>query len=289
MPHNSAFRPHIPDDGGHAFIVIDTDEAVARDRSLAPQGLMDRAGLASWDDAKDLVARALRPTRLPLLAFPASWPGGIIAAAVERATENATFEDMNVRRITRAEASQLCFPLGAARARTLYARHPKEGNRYLPFADFHKFVFGSKAAELEKLLMSLGATYIRIEHIKGWSKTANGNLTVTRDGVAQGGSVSGSGTTGANVISESRLDGNPSPSIPDGLVWFPDEDAWNSLAYGVLQCGQRLWNYSFEYVDDFSVNASMKAWAEGAGIDIGGSFIKHEKTIWKVVAEFGRL
>lgn len=71
--------------------------------------------------------------------------------------------------IQATEASQLAFPPGHPKAKVLYGAHPIDTDVYYPVASFHRMVFEHKFAEAINLLMHLGATKIRVEHVRGWS------------------------------------------------------------------------------------------------------------------------
>ncbi len=53
-----------------------------------------------------------------------------------------------------------------------------------------------------------------------------------------------------------------------------------------MHYGLRNFSVTVTYEDDFGVNADLKAAAERAGLDLGGTFEDHQATVWRIVGQF---
>jgi hypothetical protein len=94
---------------------------------------------------------------------------GIASIEAYKALRQAWDKGLPIQPISLEEAGQLDFPPGHPRINTVYACHPANPTTYYPLADFHRVAFEGKFAEAMTLLMALGASNIRVEHVTGWS------------------------------------------------------------------------------------------------------------------------
>jgi hypothetical protein len=212
---------------------------------------------------------------------------GIITAKEAYATwQRARTNGVDALPIKMSEAQQFCFPPAHPRVNVLYAAHPIEHNVYYTVASFHRVVFEHKFAEAVNLLMSLGATKIAVEHVSGWDRKFASTLSGSfpnGPGSASAGSNSGSETT---LLFEAALPDNKSRLLPLGLVWYPHEPTWKSIANGRLSHGLNEFSLTVTYKEDFGVHAGLKVNATKAGLDLGGSFEDHVVTSWKLFGTF---
>jgi hypothetical protein len=191
--------------------------------------------------------------------------------------------------ISRSQAASITFPPGHPRDGVLYVGHPAAPNVYYTMADFHRYLFEHKLCEAVDLLMSLGATVIRVEHISGWSRNFSSRLSVPLAGAgdsvdAELGVKSGKSN---HILFEASLSGTSTPSIPDGLVWYPHESTWSSIARGRIKYGLKDFSIGVSYLDDFGINAGLRARVLKSGLDLGGDFEGHESTVWRLEGKFG--
>ncbi|MGE0699916.1 MAG: hypothetical protein AB7O57_12545 [Hyphomicrobiaceae bacterium] len=189
--------------------------------------------------------------------------------------------------IEKSLASTLVFPPGHPRAGTVYVGHPVISARYLTFASFHRTVFEHKFSEAIYLLMSLGATKIKVEHISGWAREFSGTIAAPL-GVAGdlSATASKSAATKNNMLYEAELKGAPQPEIPSDLVWFKFEPTWEAIARGRLDFGLKSFSLAVSYEDDYGVNAGLKNILAKSGLEISGKFVDHEATVWNISGEF---
>jgi len=125
--------------------------------------------------------------------------------------------------VGRREASQLRFPPGHPRDGVLYIGHPGIPSVYYTTAQFHRLTFEHKFAEAIRLLMSLGATELAVEHVSGWSREFSAKLSVPLAPVKAeiGASAGATQGSGSHLLFKAELKGTSNPTIPNNLVWYP--------------------------------------------------------------------
>jgi hypothetical protein len=187
----------------------------------------------------------------------------------------------------------LAFPPGHPRSKVLYVGHPFTAQRYIPLALFHRTLFEQKVIEAIELLAALGATSVEVQQIAGTESSAS-------IGVSLGLPVSGIATDiGAKVGATTRarddtlisatFKPNKPARVPSGLVWYPHEEYWKSMARLRLTGGLESYNLRVDYSDDFGVNARISAQAQGLGFNIGGTFSNLQSTTWVMKGSFAPL
>lgn len=191
---------------------------------------------------------------------------------------------LRVMLITRAEAATLAFPVGHPRDGILYVGHPADPRSYVPMAEFHHTLFEQKVAEAMRLLTSLGATGIEVEHVSGWESTAEvgAPLPKSRRKPRQP-----RADAGRRVIARLSLQPSRPPELPGGLVWLAHEPMWQEVARARLESGLESFAIDVRYTDDFGVDDDLKAAVRRAGIGLGGRFARPEVTVWHLRGAFG--
>ena len=158
---------------------------------------------------------------------------------------------------------------------------------YYPAADFHRFTFEHKFSEAIDLLIHLGATKLRVERVRGWSREYAGSFRASGPtGESVGMEVGAKSRSRNELLFEANLPGTHAPVLPDTLVWYPHEPTWQSIANGRLKFGLQNFSLNVSYDDDFGVHAGLKASVRKTGLDLGGSFEDHEATLWEINGEF---
>jgi uncharacterized membrane protein len=218
--------------------------------------------------------------------------GSIITSAVVGVTEavialaKARQNGLNILQVSRTEAATLTFPPGHPREGTLYVAHPAANGVYFTVASFHRLAFEHKFSEAVHLLMSLGATEIRVEHVRGWSREFAANLSAPIPEAASSAELSGKESSTSSLLYEAHLSGNTRPRLPETLVWYPHEPTWQLIAKGRIEHGLEEFSLAVNYEDDFGINAGLKVTATKAGLELGGSFEDHWATTWKIRGKF---
>jgi hypothetical protein len=191
--------------------------------------------------------------------------------------------------VGRTEAQSLTLPPGHPRDRVVYIGHPIVPTTYYPAAAFHRFAFEDKFAEAIRLLMSLGATSIEVEHVRGWSDEFAADIAVPLPAAGKveiGGRADKQHSKGSSLLFRATLAGSTEPMIPEDLVWYPHEPTWRRVAEGRTRYGMREFELSVRYDDDYGIDARFKLAVQKVGLDLGGKFQEHEATTWKINGSF---
>jgi hypothetical protein len=186
--------------------------------------------------------------------------------------------------ITQCEATRRSFPLGHPQNRMLYVKHPAKPRFYCPAAQFHYMVFEHKFFEAVRLLMSLGVRSLEVEHVSGWAKDMSLRLHVPP--VLTNGEVDARGGRRDRLLFQGKFDGGDDPAVPTDLVWYRNEPGWLQVAEGRLRFGLKEFTMYFSYEDDFGVNVGLQVRARMVGLEIGGSLMRHQATVWKMIGTF---
>ncbi|WP_155625034.1 hypothetical protein [Burkholderia vietnamiensis] len=168
----------------------------------------------------------------------------------------------------------------------LETAHPASKGVYFTVASFHRLSFEHKFSEAIDLLMALGASEIRVEHVRGWSREFAASLSVPIPESTVGFDLSGKQSSVSGLLYEANLRGSTRPQLPESLVWYPHEPTWQSIAKGRINFGLKEFSLAVNYEDDFGINAGLKLTAGKSGLELGGSFEDHRATTWKIHGKF---
>ena len=275
------------------FIMVADDDVVARTRQeLDGQRDKNRGKAVDWTKIALLVAGiAYPPTRIAAFGIAAY-------EAAQRAIETwgRANQSLPIELVSRSEAKEIAFPPGHPQVDVLYIGHPGVANIYCPAAEFHRVVFEHKFSEAIRILMALGATRIEVQHVVGWSREFMGDMAV---GLPQGtasGKVHSGQSQSRTLLLNAELDPSwKKPALPHGLVWYPSEPTWKTVAEGRIEHGLRSYQLSVNYEDDFGVSAEIEAKVTklkstlklGGELRLGGAWKNHQSTIWRLHAKFG--
>lgn len=206
------------------LVVVTADEIVAATRA-AEESAKEARDAPLWTDIANAAINAMRPWAFNFI--------DLTAKAVE-SWANARQRGLNVLQISRSEASRLVFPPGHPRDGVLYIGHPALPHVYYAASSFHRIAFEHKFSEAIDLLMHLGATEIRVEHVRGWSREFAARLSVPLPSAADEltASARAKSADSNNILYEARLRGSDQPALPSTLVWYPHEPTWQSLPKG---------------------------------------------------------
>lgn len=260
------------------LVIVQPDEVAAATRR-AVESPRPQEGATDW--------RAIA-ARIGKVALGFSIYGPIVEITTEaiNAWARARESGLNVLQIGRTEAQALRFPPGHPREQTLYVAHPALPSVYYTTAAFHRMAFEHKFAEAILLLMSLGASKITVEHVRGWSREFSAKISAPLPEIDVAASAGHSAQSGSSLLFEATLNNKHVPSIPSDLVWFSHESTWQAVANGRMQFGLSQFSLTVNYEDDFGVNAGLKVRVQKAGLDLGGTFEDHTATTWKIYGEF---
>jgi hypothetical protein len=212
---------------------------------------------------------------------------GSVAAVINKLV-NAQESGVRILPVGKNAARAIIFPPGHPRDGVVYVGHPAVKTIYYPMAEFHRLCFEHKFCEAIELLMALGATKLRVEHMSGWSKEFSARLSVPLGDPVQMAHLDAHKTSESRhqLLYEASLIGTEHPSVPPHLVWYTHEPTWQSVATGRIKFGLNNFSLIVSYEDDFGINAGLKATVVASGLDAGGRFEDHRSTVWRLVGNF---
>src|ERR1043166_1079572 len=139
-------------------------------------------------------------------------------------------ESIPLLRVGRSEVARVMFPPGHPRARVLYVGHPASPSVYYPMSEFHRVTFEHKFTEAVILLVSLGATRVRVACLQGRALQASLQATLQTCETAIGSDAGIKQESTQSATYEAALRGVDKPSVPKNMVWLPHESTWQMIA-----------------------------------------------------------
>ena len=133
------------------------------------------------------------------------------------------------------------FPITHPKQDHTYICHPYKTDTYLPIEDYDNELLNDRISEFCYLLECLGATSISIENVKGENSDASSHkntqwnagvkVKVTSVGVNGEKDVNARNYSKSTLKIERNQHLNPTqkPFVPEGLVWYPHQVAWQRL------------------------------------------------------------
>lgn len=167
--------------------------------------------------------------------------------------------------------------------------HPIDPVTYIPLGDFHTFLFEHKVAEALRLIRSLGADSVDVVRVEGWDYSAGITLAAPLPGAEQvqvDATAGSERSQGRSVMARMKLKPSGKPSVPNDLVWLPHEPLWQEVVDARLTSGLQSFVLDVKYFDDYGVNARLKALVAKSGFEVGGSFVEHRATLWRLEGNF---
>jgi len=187
--------------------------------------------------------------------------------------------------VPRNETLDIDFPPGHPRGKVVYVGHPTVANLYYPVAQFHRLTLEHKFAESIRLLVSLGASQVEVEHVTGWSRELGIDFTIPLD-VKSGFQAENTSSSTNRLLFKATLNGSKEAHLPEDLTWYQHEPTWQRVADARMKYGLQTFSLDLRYEDDFGVNANFKSVVEMLGFDLGGKFEDHKSTVWRIVGSF---
>jgi hypothetical protein len=260
------------------LIVVAPDEVVAAARKAEEEANTPKKGVDFLAIASSTASSLYGPIGLGLLV--------VSAASALIAWGKARQSGLNITQISQTQAQSLIFPPGHPRDGVLYVAHPALEDVYFTVASFHRLAFEHKFSEAIDLLMNLGASEIKVEHVQGWSREFAAKMASSLPEVRIDLNSAKTQANTSSLLYEAHLSGSAEAKLPDGMVWFPHEPTWQSIAKGRMKFGLKEFSLAVNYEDDFGINAGLKLNAGKTGLDLGGNFEDHQATTWKIHGKF---
>lgn len=151
-------------------------------------------------------------------------------------TENLTLLQMNML------PANVKFPITHPKKDHTYICHPWDSSIYLPIEDYDMELLNDRVNEYCYIMQCLGATHIQIKNRKGESlseqrkRDENYRAKGSYKGIGGEGNFAKSTNSGEEKQSrfsfakEQSFNPTKKPFIPENLLWFPHEVAWQRLA-----------------------------------------------------------
>lgn len=278
------------------FIVVERDEIIATKLKAQEELIREQkekmadehAGEIKHDALKKAVEVALggmkNPGVIGIVAIAVglgAFLADVIVKSIEKQRELS--KRVAVNYISFTQSSELKFPIGHPRENELYVAHPTLVGTYYPMNEFHKKSFEHKFAELNSLLMDLGAKKVSVEYISGWDFNSLSEIEVAKKGK---GKLDVNISKDKKIIYNAEYDNNESRELPKNMAWYYHEPTWQSVGEGRLNHDLQNFNLLLEYNDDFGINAELFAEVAKIGFGEKSTFKKKESTVWKIVGEF---
>jgi hypothetical protein len=230
-----------------------------------------------------------RETEGAVLALAVPIGGAIRAIASRWSQRRSERRDVGVLPITRSEARQLHFPMGHPLDDVVYAGNPAAPSAYFTLADFHRHTFTHKFNEAIALVSALGAQTMTVAAMQGWGRefAANLNLSIPSKLVPGAEGQAGSRSNNSReLFYTAELRGSGDPRLPENLLWYHHEPEWQSFARQRIEHDLREFTLTVRYEEDFSVTADVAAKVSDVGLNAGGTFQRHQSTVWSITATF---
>ncbi len=203
----------------------------------------------------------------------------------QRRTER---RDIAVLPITRSEARRLHLPMGHPLDDVVYVGNPAVPSVYFTLAEFHRQTFAHKFNEAVALVSALGAQTMTVAAVQGWSREFATSLKLTVPLRVAGGE--GQTETRSNSSREiflaAELKGSGDPRLPQDLRWYLHEPEWQSIARQRIEHDLREFTLHVRYEEDFAVTADVASKVSKVGLRAGGTFQRHQSTVWSIAATF---
>jgi hypothetical protein len=82
------------------------------------------------------------------------------------------------------------------------------------------------------------------------------------------------------------LKGSGDPRLPQDLRWYHHEPEWQSFARQRIEHDLREFTLHVRYEEDFTVTADVATKISAVGLHAGGTFQRHQSTVWSITATF---
>lgn len=196
------------------------------------------------DDAKDDLERFNVAYATDFLSFPYN-ERKLLYPCKEYTRLNQDF--VSVLDLESIKNTGINFPIGHPVANQLYVGHPFLPSKYMPFENYELELLEDKVREFCHIMQSLGATEIDIECLNSISNNTESAGSKNANGKVGNRFVSVAGSGGIDYTSKfieeisrslnlhQRFNPKEAPKLPENLVWFEHEPAWQRIYTQRLQ------------------------------------------------------
>jgi len=208
------------------FVVVERDEVIEAKRKAEEKLSCEKDSKKEDLDSKKIstlvesIIRGGFGSIVPTIAATAILVD-LVVKAIEKQKELS--QKINVNYLSFSESCELRFPIGHPRENQVYVGHPTLLGVYYPMNEFHKKVFEHKFAELNMLLMNLGAKKVEVKYVSGWDFETLNQLEAPVKGK---GKVRFKNLKNRKIIYEANYADNNSLKLPEKMAWYHFEPTW---------------------------------------------------------------
>jgi len=258
------------------LVVVRPDDVVlsARHEARKPLAAGDQDAAKDRETERAVLALAL-PIGEAIRSMASRWS--------QRRTERSS---VAVLPITRSEARPLQFTAGHPRDGIVYAGNPAMPSVYFTLAEFHRQTFAHKFEEALRLIAALGARSMSVTARQGWGREFAANLGVRLRPDSGEGRAETRSNSSREFLYTAELKGSGDPRLPPDLRWYHHEPEWQSFARQRIEHDLREFTLQVRYEEDFAVTADVASKMSTVGLSAGGTFQRHQSTVWSIAATF---
>jgi|KBSSwiStaDraftv2_1062776.scaffolds.fasta_scaffold280752_3 hypothetical protein len=188
--------------------------------------------------------------------------------------------------VKRSMCRKVKFPLGHPLNKVVYIKHPYANDLYYPVSDFHEMLMEHKHLEAVRLLESLGASTIKVEHEVGSSGGRSVDAQASLGVFNIKGKIEDNRSSAEKISTARKLSGRHVPRIPKRLVWYDHELQWKQMAADVLAGRVSEYTLTVENSETYGVDASIKTEVLKYGLELGGEFHDCQTAKYTLTATF---
>lgn len=178
------------------------------------------------------------------------------------------------------------FPPNHPNDGVLYACCDRVPAEYVPFAQYHRYMYELKMSAFQEMCSNLGAKKCSVIREEMVSSKGSAGVGGAKAGVSgkMSGSYERSSSQDARILFTM-----PKPTAPlceTKTSWKVGEPTWVRMEKTRLERGLDTAEVEFSYTDEMGVTAEVAAKIQGIGLNLGGKFEKAKRLHWLCQVEF---
>lgn len=188
------------------------------------------------------------------------------------------------RIISLSDANEFTFISGSAEVGEIYAASPVNSRAYYPVETYSDDLMNHKISELERILNSLGARHYSIKLDQGESSSVGLLGGIKRLAEAKAGAELEK--MRRRRFERSGTSDGKEPAMPEQLVWFHREPAWQALAESRLHHGRREFSLTVDLEQSFKLSTKAISDLRALKFEIDGHAQRHSNFSLSVAGSF---
>jgi hypothetical protein len=180
---------------------------------------------------------------------------------------------------------QFDFPVNHPIDGGVYSCCDAEPSLYVPFRDFHRYMYEAKMSAFQEICANLGVRTCNVVYAEENDKKIDVNSEFSNI-PTQGGVASLRAKGGVKSNKEEKVTTfmeYPRPKTPPTTTetrWMNGEPTWKTMQKLRMERDLQHYRAEFEYSDEMGVNAEAAAKVNKMGLDIGGKFQEINRRKW---------